>query len=85
MRVIESGRTCGDRLRVLIKQKCGTVRRFARKVDLTESAVSHMLHGRRKLYSWNVERFSKVLGVDLDDYLEGEDEGIGTEQANQRR
>lgn len=70
----EKGKTCDGRLRAVITERCGTVNRFARKVGLSESMMSHILHGRRKVYPWNEELFAVALGMDtrqLDTYLGG--------------
>ena len=53
-----------EELRALIIAKCKTARRFASKVGLTESMVSYILSGKKKLYSWNADNFAKVLGIE---------------------
>ena len=50
-------------LRNLIKERCGTARRFAEEVGLSESTVSKILNRKRRLYVWHVKKFAEVLGV----------------------
>ena len=51
------------KLRALIIQKCGTVRRFSEKVGLTEAMMSKVLNGSRVLMPWHYDNFAKVLGI----------------------
>lgn len=58
------------RLRALIIQKCGNVRRFSAKVGLTESMLSKMLNGNRVIMPWHYENFANVLGITEDELRE---------------
>jgi len=53
-----------EELRALIIAKFKTARRFSGKVGLTESMVSYILSGKKKLSPWNADNFAKVLGID---------------------
>ena len=53
-----------DELRSVILEKYKTVRHFAGKVGLTESMMSYILSGKKKLHSWNADNFAKVLSID---------------------
>lgn len=55
--------TDNTKLRKIILNKFGTVRKFASEVGLTESMVSHILHQRKKLYSWNAKLFANKLDI----------------------
>lgn len=55
------------RLRAMIVQKCGTVRRFAKKVGLSESMMSKILTGNRVIMEWHYENFAKALGITVDE------------------
>lgn len=55
--------TDNTKLRKMILDKFGTVRKFALEVGLTESMISHILHQRKKLHYWNAELFAKKLGI----------------------
>lgn len=55
------------KLRALIIQKCGTVRRFAKKVGLGESMMSKILTGDRVIMAWHYEMFAEVLGITVDE------------------
>ena len=57
-----------DALRGLIKKRYRTVRRFSQKAGLTESMVSHMLHGRKKIREWNRDNFARLLDIPAADY-----------------
>lgn len=63
MRVAEVGLIVKNQneLRKHIKIKYKTVRRFSEKTGYTESAISYILHGKRKIYSWNLKVFSETL------------------------
>lgn len=50
-------------LRKRIKEKYKTVRRFSQKAGFSESAVSKMLNGTRKVYPWSWDVFVKVLEI----------------------
>jgi len=64
----EQSQICDNRLEVLIKSKYKTVRAFADKIGFTESMVNHIIHGRRKLYIWNMNRFAEALDMDIEDF-----------------
>lgn len=59
-----------EKFRSLVTKRCGTARRFASKVGLTESMVSRMICGNRKVYPWHIDNFSKVLGISADEVKE---------------
>lgn len=64
------------KLRTLILEKFGSIRKFAPAVGMTESMVSHILNGRKKLFADNAKNFATVLGVfeeTIYDYLNKED------------
>lgn len=64
-------------MRRMIYKKFKTVRDFARSVGLSESMVSHILHGRKPLYPWNVKLFAEALNVSeeaIKNVMEVEDE-----------
>lgn len=55
------------KLRALIIQKCGTVRKFAKKVGLCESMMSKILNGDRVIMAWHYEMFAEVLGITVEE------------------
>lgn len=55
------------KLRALIIQKCGTVRKFAKKVGLCESMMSKILSGDRVIMAWHYEMFAEVLGITVEE------------------
>ena len=57
-----------EKLRTKIRERYGTVRRFAGKVGYTESMLSKMLHGTRKIYPDSRDRFATLLEIPKDDY-----------------
>ena len=59
-----------DEVRKLAKERYGTVRRFAKKIGYTESMLSHVLHGRRKIGTNNATIFATALGVDISEVKE---------------
>lgn len=63
----------GEDFRNLIISRCGNVRRFSKKVGLTESMMCHILHGRRKIFY--LDRFAEALNMPeyiLQQMMEGE-------------
>ena len=59
-----------EKLRTAINKKCGNARRFASKVGLTESMVSRIICGSRKVYSWHINNFSQALDMDEEEVKE---------------
>jgi len=51
-----------------IRQECRTVRQFAEKVGLTESAVSRILNGNRRMMAYHYSNFARALNMDEDEF-----------------
>ena len=51
------------KLKELIKSKGMNARVFAEKVGLTESMVSYILSGKKRLMEWHKDNFARALGI----------------------
>ena len=51
----------------LIKSEYPTVRKFAAEVGLTESMVSYILSGKRRLMEWHEDNFCRALKINKDE------------------
>lgn len=56
------------RLRDRIKERYGSVYRFAPAVGFTQSMLSRMLHGQRKIFPYARERMADLLGIPEAEY-----------------
>lgn len=57
-------------LQKMIKERCRNMRHFSEKAKITESMMSHILHGRRKIYPWTEERFMELLDITQEHFRE---------------
>ena len=63
-----------------IRQKCRTVRSFAKKVNLSESAVCRILKGNRNMMAYHYTNFANVLGMTVEDF----EAALGVEEDEHR-
>lgn len=60
----ETRQWLGDKIR----QEYKTVRQFADVVGLTESAVSRILNGNRRMMAYHYSNFARALKMDEEDF-----------------
>ena len=70
MRVSEQGVVVTNPipLESLIKKKYRNVRDFSKKIGVTESLMSHVLHGRRKVYPWVEATITEQLDITTEQF-----------------
>lgn len=72
MKVSEQGVVVKNatQIQMIIKQKYRNMRNFAKKVEITESLLCHMLHGRRKVYPWTEAKIIELLDITQENFRE---------------
>lgn len=72
MKVSEQGVVVKNatQIQMIIKQKYRNMRNFAKKVEITESMMSHILHGRRKVYPWTEAKITELLDITQENFRE---------------
>ena len=63
-----------------IRHTCRTVRSFAKKVGLSESAVCRILRGNRNMMAYHYTNFANALGMTVEEFKTA----IGVEEDEHR-
>lgn len=72
MKVNEQGVTIanGIPLQTMIICKYGNVRAFSKKIGVSDSLLSHIIHGRRKVFPWMEKPILEALGITKEQFRE---------------